>query len=97
MLMLDRDMDKLEPDSKHLRRKQAQAMLDLFEADSGRAALTLDEIKEWASAQQEDGLRLRVERLVLQCDENGNAPAGDSAAPGASLPAVNLAGFCEPQ
>ena len=54
--------------SKSLRRKQAQAMLDLFEADYGRTAVTLDEIKKWASAQQDDELQLRVERLVSQCD-----------------------------
>ena len=36
----------------------------IFAADCGRAALTLDEIKEWASVQQDDQLRLRLERLV---------------------------------
>jgi hypothetical protein len=58
--------DTLETDSKSLRRKQAQAMLDLFEADFGRA-------KEWASAQQDDELQLRVKRLVSQCDDSGCA------------------------
>jgi hypothetical protein len=51
---------------KSFRFKQAQAMLDLFEADCGRAALTLDEIKEWASAQQNDQLLLRVQSLISQ-------------------------------
>jgi hypothetical protein len=66
--MLDQNIE--ETDSKSLRRKKAQAMLDLFEADYGRAAVTLDEIKEWASDQQDDELRLRVERLISQSDEN---------------------------
>jgi hypothetical protein len=41
-------------------------MLDLFEVDRGRAAVTLDEIKEWASPQQDDELYSRVQRLVSQ-------------------------------
>jgi hypothetical protein len=48
-------------------------MLDLFKADAGRAARTLDEIKEWASTQQNDQLILRVERLVSQ-PESSVAP-----------------------
>jgi hypothetical protein len=67
-LMPDSNIDMLESDSNSLRRKQAQAMLDLFAADCGRAAVTLDEIKQWASAQQDDELQLKVERLVSQCD-----------------------------
>jgi hypothetical protein len=45
-----------------LRRKQAQAMLDLFEGDRRRAAVTLEELREWASAQYEDHLQFRVNR-----------------------------------
>jgi hypothetical protein len=75
-LMPDSNIDILEPDSKSLRRKQAQAMLDLFEADYGRTAVTLDEIKKWASAQQDDELQLRVERLVSQCSTQGWEPSG---------------------
>jgi hypothetical protein len=62
--MFDQNVDDKESDTKGSRLKQAQAMLDLFAADCGRAALTLDEIKEWASVQKDDQLRLRVERLV---------------------------------
>jgi hypothetical protein len=62
--MLDQNIGMLESDSRNLRRKQAQPMLDLFEADCGREAITLDEIKEWASAQQDGKLQLRIERLV---------------------------------
>ena len=65
-LMFDQNIDISESESKSLRRKQAQAMLALFEVDRGRAAVTLDEIKEWASSQQDDELCSRVERLVPQ-------------------------------
>jgi hypothetical protein len=65
-LMFDQNIDIVESESKSLRHKQAQAMLDLFEVDRGRAAVTLDEIKEWASSQQDDELCSRVERLVSQ-------------------------------
>jgi hypothetical protein len=37
-------------------------MLDLFEGDRGRAAVTLEELREWASAQNEDHLQFRVNR-----------------------------------
>jgi hypothetical protein len=62
--MLDQNVRELASDTNNLRLKQAQAMLDLFEADCGRAAVTLDEIKEWASTQEDHELRFRVERLL---------------------------------
>ena len=62
--MLDQSVENVESESRSLRLKQAQAMLELFEVDCCRAAATLDEIKEWASAQEDDQLRLRVERLL---------------------------------
>src|SRR5262245_5464604 len=42
------------------RLEQARAMLDLFEGDRRRVAATLDELKEWALAQDDDHLRFRV-------------------------------------
>jgi hypothetical protein len=62
--MLDQSVENVESESRSLRLKQAQAMFELFEADCDRAAVTLDEIKEWASTQEDDQLRLRVERLL---------------------------------
>jgi hypothetical protein len=61
--MLDQNVDEKDSDTNCLRLKQARTIhhplppdfrhpalnLDLFAADCGRAALTLDEIKEWAS------------------------------------------------
>ena len=64
--MFDQNIDIAESESKSLRHKQAQAMLELFAVDRGRAAVTLNEIKEWVSSQQEDELCSRVERLVSQ-------------------------------
>jgi hypothetical protein len=55
----------VEPDERRFRQSQAQAMLDLFEADCGRAATTLDEVKKWADAQDNDLLQCRVDRLVF--------------------------------
>jgi hypothetical protein len=45
-----------------LRRKQAKAMLDLFACDRRRAAVTLEEVREWAAEQDEDYLVFRVTR-----------------------------------
>jgi hypothetical protein len=53
-----------ESDAKTLRLKQAHAMLNLFETDCGRAAVTLEEIKEWAYAQENEQLRSRVDQFL---------------------------------
>src|SRR6516162_5110535 len=47
-----------------LRLKQAHAMLNLFETDFGRPAVTLEEIKEWTYAQEDEQLRSRVAQLL---------------------------------
>jgi hypothetical protein len=47
-----------------LRLKQAQAMLDLFEGDRRRAAVTLEELREWANAQDNEHLHLRVKNYL---------------------------------
>jgi hypothetical protein len=53
-----------ESDAKNLRLKQAHAMLALFETDSGWAASTLKEIKDWAYAQGHEQLRSRVDQFL---------------------------------
>ena len=53
-----------ESDAKNLRLKQAHAMLALFEIDSGRAASTLKEMKEWAYSQEHKQLRSRVDQFL---------------------------------
>ena len=70
--MFDQNTDISESELKSLRHKQARAMLALFEVDRGRAAVTLDEIKEWASSQQDDELCSRVERLVSQSSSDSS-------------------------
>jgi hypothetical protein len=50
--------------AKTLRLKQAHAMLNLFETDFGRPATTLEEIKEWAHAQEDEQLRSRVDQFL---------------------------------
>jgi hypothetical protein len=62
--MFDEPLGRAESESKRLRLKQAHAMLNLFEADFGRAAVTLEEIKEWAAAQQDEQLRSRVDQFI---------------------------------
>ena len=37
-------------------------MLNLFKPDFGRAAVTLEEIKDWAYAQEDEQLRSRVDQ-----------------------------------
>jgi hypothetical protein len=46
------------------RKEQAQAMLDLFEEDRGRRPATLEEVREWATTQNEAHLKARVSRRV---------------------------------
>ena len=50
--------------AKTLRLKQAHAMLNLFEMDFGRPAVTIEEIKEWAHAQEDEQLRSRVDQVL---------------------------------
>ena len=64
--MPDEEADKVASDPKKLRLKQAQAMLDLFEADRGRAAAALEELKEWACAQNDEHLRFRVDQSLSE-------------------------------
>ena len=70
--MLDEVGDNAESDEKALRLKQAYAMLNLFERDRGRAAVVLEEIKEWAYAQEDEQLQLRVDQFL------SNSPSDDT-------------------
>jgi hypothetical protein len=62
--MFDAPVGTAEFDPETLRLKQAHAMLNLFETDFGRAAVTLKEIKEWAYAQEDEQLRSRVDQFL---------------------------------
>ena len=62
--MFDETAGRLESEEKRLRLKQAHAMLNLFQTDYGRAAVTLEEIKEWAAAQEDEQLRSRVGQFI---------------------------------
>jgi hypothetical protein len=62
--MFDEPVGSAESDAKRFRLKQAHAMLNLFETDFGRAAITLEEIKEWAAAQEDEQLRSRVDQFL---------------------------------
>ena len=65
------DDDIIRDSEKWLLKEQAQAMLDLFEEDHGRAPATLEEVREWAKAQNEGHLKFRVSRrltLFLRCN-----------------------------
>lgn len=62
--MIDKMTDTAEYQAQILRLKQAHAMLNLFETDCNRAAVTLEEIKEWAYAQKDERLRSRVDQLL---------------------------------
>ena len=68
--MLDKEIDSAESDPKTLRLKQAQAMLTLFETDRGRAAATLEEIKEWAYTQDDEQLQSRVDRFLSNSESS---------------------------
>jgi hypothetical protein len=55
-----------ESDVQALRLRQAQIMLNLFQEDCGRPATALEEVKQWASAQDNDLLQHRVDESL--CD-----------------------------
>jgi hypothetical protein len=46
------------------RREQARAMLDLFEEDRGRKPGTLEEVREWATTQDDEHLKFRMNRRL---------------------------------
>jgi len=78
------DDDIVRDPEKWLLREQAQVMLDLFAEDCGRTPVTLEEVREWASGQDEMHLRSRVNRrlnVVLDAYEN---PPSSGAVPSAS-------------
>ena len=60
------EIDMTQPDAIGLRLKQADAMLQLFAVDRGRAPLTLDEIREWAYAQDDNQLQGRVDQFLSE-------------------------------
>jgi hypothetical protein len=60
------EIDMTQPDAIGLRLKQADAMLQLFAVDRGRAPLTLDEIREWAYAQDDNQLQVRVNQFLSE-------------------------------
>ena len=66
--MLDEETDSAESDPETLRLKQAQAMLNLFETDRGRVAVTLEEIKEWAYTQDHEQLQFRVDQFLSKSE-----------------------------
>jgi hypothetical protein len=70
--MSEQETHTIKSDAKKLRLEQAQAMLDLFEADRGRAAATLEELKEWACTQDNEHLQLRVDQFLESCGSDRN-------------------------
>ena len=71
------DDDIIRDSEKWLLKEQARAMLDLFEEDHGRTPATLEEVREWAKAQNEEHLKFRVSRrldVVLEAYATTSAP-----------------------
>jgi len=62
--MMDKVTDSTEYETQTQRLKKAHALLNLFERDCKRVAGTLEEIKEWACAQEDEQLRSRVDQLL---------------------------------
>ncbi|HET9535611.1 MAG TPA: hypothetical protein VFP43_09745 [Mesorhizobium sp.] len=58
---------------KWLLKEQARAMLDLFEEDHGRTPATLEEVREWAKAQNEEQVNRRLD-VVLEAYMTTSAP-----------------------
>ena len=71
------DDDIIRDSERWLLKEQARAMLDLFEEDHGRTPATLEEVREWAKAQNEEHLKFRVNRrldVVLEAYMTTSAP-----------------------
>jgi len=51
-----------QADRRRLRR--ARALLEIFEEDCGRRAVTVDELKAWMDAQYIDHLQIRMNRRL---------------------------------
>jgi hypothetical protein len=49
---------------KWLLREQARIMLELFEEERQQPAATMDEIREWANAQDQETLKFRIDRRL---------------------------------
>jgi hypothetical protein len=50
------------------RLKRARALLEMFEEDCGRRAVTVDELREWMGAQYTDQLQIRMNRRLHGID-----------------------------
>jgi hypothetical protein len=68
--MFSEAIDETDADFQTFRHKQAQAMLDLFEKDRGQAAVALEEVKEWAYAQDNEHLQSRVDQFLSQSESS---------------------------
>jgi hypothetical protein len=75
------DNDIIRDPEQWLLREQAQAMLDLFAEDCGRTPATLEEVREWASGQDETHLRFRVNRRLNVILDAYESPPDSGALP----------------
>jgi hypothetical protein len=50
------------------RLKRARALLEMFEEDRGRRAMTVEELREWMGAQYTDQLQIRTNRRLYGID-----------------------------
>ena len=55
------DDDIIRDAEKWFLKEQARAMIDLFEEDCGRVPATLEEVREWARAQDDEHLKFKSE------------------------------------
>jgi hypothetical protein len=70
------DDDIIRDAEKWFIKEQARAMIDLFEEDCGRVPATLEEVREWARAQDDEHLKSRVNRrLDVVLDAYATTPA----------------------
>jgi hypothetical protein len=68
--------DVIRDADKWLLKEQARVMLELFEEDCGRTPTTLEEVREWARAQNDEHLKFRVNRrLDVVLDAYATTPA----------------------
>ena len=60
--MLSAVIDDISRDAEKRRLERLKAMLHMFEEDRGRAAVTMEEFRDWMGAQRLDRLLIRMNR-----------------------------------
>jgi hypothetical protein len=62
--MRKKALDHAGRDADRRRLQRARALLEMFEEDRGRRALSIEELRDWMGAQYTDQLQIRMNRRL---------------------------------